>query len=360
METSWVYDVSTGQWHERGHWNVDTETYTTFRGQCHTYGFDSHLVGDSRSGKLFEMAITLGDEDGELIRRMRRSVHISPENEWSSHIEVQIMVDADPQRPIFLRWSDDGCNTWSNYREVEAGFPQRFAGGQRAVYRRLGRTRDRVYELVVNDAGATPVTVPDAEGSGGNTVVEEINILTLVRTIQTSIAQGAPLWGVDSRLQGSGPYYPFWWGPRLGWLNLDTGVYYDNVYDPDSNTDGPSGSPSIFNNEVRYTDRWQILVSSDGVTFGDVWNHANDFGVDDPFAPGLTDPYEGIRTTGIVTVTTESAHGLSVGQTCQITGTTDSSFDGTWVVQSVPSTTTFVYNQPGALGEATATGGTES
>ncbi len=48
------------------------------------------------------------------------------------------------------------------------------------------------------------------------------------------------------------------------------------------------------------------------------------------------------RTAGISTMTT-AAHLLVVGQTVVITGMTDTTFNGTWVVLSVPSTTTFTF-----------------
>lgn len=50
---------------------------------------------------------------------------------------------------VMLRWSDDGGNTWSNEHWASAG-----AGGnylQRIIWRRLGRSRQRVYEVMVND-----------------------------------------------------------------------------------------------------------------------------------------------------------------------------------------------------------------
>jgi hypothetical protein len=54
---------------------------------------------------------------------------------------------ATPQ--VMLRWSDDGGHTWSNESWASAGkIGQRSA---RVVWRRLGRSRDRVFEVVVSD-----------------------------------------------------------------------------------------------------------------------------------------------------------------------------------------------------------------
>ena len=48
-----------------------------------------------------------------------------------------------------LRWSDDGGETWGPERWVSAGKIGNY--GTRAIWRRLGRSYDRVYELVVTD-----------------------------------------------------------------------------------------------------------------------------------------------------------------------------------------------------------------
>jgi len=48
-----------------------------------------------------------------------------------------------------LRWSDDGGHTWSNEYTCGAGMAGNFT--RRVEWRRLGRTRDRVYELSVSD-----------------------------------------------------------------------------------------------------------------------------------------------------------------------------------------------------------------
>src|SRR5437879_5427203 len=55
-----------------------------------------------------------------------------------------------------------------------------------------------------------------------------------------------------------------------------------------------------------------------------------------------------VRASNIVTITTTSPHGLTQGQTVVISGVTDTNFNGTFIIASVPSTTTFTYSQIGA------------
>ena len=64
-------------------------------------------------------------------------------------------------------------------------------------------------------------------------------------------------------------------------------------------------------------------------------------------------------STGIVTITTSSAHGLNIGQSITIAGVTDASFNGTFTIQDVPTATTLTYAQAGAAatsGSGTVTG----
>ena len=53
----------------------------------------------------------------------------------------------DPQ--AMVRWSDDGGHTWSHEHWVSAGAEGNY--GARAIWRRLGMGRDRVFEVVVSD-----------------------------------------------------------------------------------------------------------------------------------------------------------------------------------------------------------------
>jgi len=64
-------------------------------------------------------------------------------------------------------------------------------------------------------------------------------------------------------------------------------------------------------------------------------------------------------TTGVVTITTTGSHGLNIGQSITIAGVTDTSFNGTFTIQDVPSPTTLTYAQAGVTttsGSGTVTG----
>jgi hypothetical protein len=86
---------------------------------------------------------------------------------------------------------------------------------------------------------------------------------------------------------------------------------------------------------------------------------------DAPAEPVFTvgnSPTGAVRNNNVVTITTTTAHNLYPGASVLIAGVVDASFNGTFVVQSVPSPTTLTYQQLGAgnnsggsAGSATAT-----
>jgi hypothetical protein len=130
------------------------------------------------------MNLAYQDDIGNPIRRLRRAPHISSEQEWIFHHQMQ--VDLEPglatittsiggyglgsyggipyggaayrSPEVMLRWSDDATKTWSNDHMASAGALAEYR--MRVIWRRLGRSRDRVYELVATDA--VPWRIADA------------------------------------------------------------------------------------------------------------------------------------------------------------------------------------------------------
>jgi len=90
-------------------------------------------------------------------RRLRRAPHLTDEARWLFYRSLQIDMDtgvglvtgqgSDPQ--VMLRWSDDGGVTWSNEHWASAGRMGTYT--TRVTWHRLGRARDRVFEVVVSD-----------------------------------------------------------------------------------------------------------------------------------------------------------------------------------------------------------------
>lgn len=180
-DCTWVYDVAESLWHKRALWNPASGMYGPHQSWNHSYAFGKHLVGDWNSGNIYEMKLgydTGGGvydfvtDNGAPIRRLRRSPTLVSEMEWIYHNEltVDFATGLGPQPPLtdgdgnprppqaMLRWSDTRGSTWSNERIVGMGFAGEYT--TRVIWRRLGRSRYRVYEVVVSDP--IPVAIVDA------------------------------------------------------------------------------------------------------------------------------------------------------------------------------------------------------
>ena len=64
-----------------------------------------------------------------------------------------------------LRWSNDGGSTWSNERWVGIGEQGKYQN--RAIWRRLGYARDRVFEVVVTDPVKAVIVSADLMAEAG-------------------------------------------------------------------------------------------------------------------------------------------------------------------------------------------------
>lgn len=164
--TSWVYDIATGQWHERAYFNQGI--LERDRGECYAYVYETDVVGDYENGNLYALDNSVYTDAGTTIKRIRRSPHLS--NNMHRMFHRKLTIDAqmgvgldgvgqgtDPQ--IILRWSDDFGNTWSTERPKPLGKIGVYKN--RAYWDRLGASRTRVYEISVTDP--VPVTILGAE-----------------------------------------------------------------------------------------------------------------------------------------------------------------------------------------------------
>jgi hypothetical protein len=171
-DTTWVFDASTGLWHERqsmnGNGNLDRH-----RGQCHVFDGTRHLVGDFEDGRLYELTDSEFTDDGESIVRMRRALHISATGHRLFHHAFQLDMEtatalatgqgSDPQ--VMLRYSSDGGHTFNSERWASAGKQGEYK--RRVIWRRLGSDRDRVYEVKISDPVKVTLISAYLETEGG-------------------------------------------------------------------------------------------------------------------------------------------------------------------------------------------------
>ena len=169
---TWVYDLSTGLWHERGVWDTSTGSYDYWGPRSHAYAFGKHLVGNRESGMICAMDTDFTTEgDGELIRRLR-----IPPALWISQgrrmfiSRFELLLEpglgtgsgqgVNPQ--IMLRTSTDLRN-WSNTLTTSAGAQGQFQA--QTYWTRLASSqRMWVPEITVTDPIAWRIVGAIVEG----------------------------------------------------------------------------------------------------------------------------------------------------------------------------------------------------
>ena len=155
--TTWVLDTAMGQWVE---WQSVAKdgSQGRWRANCHVFAFGQHIVGDFEDGRIYTLGFSSRQDDGNYIMRRRRSPHVSTNLKRAIHSKFQLDFRAgvgtdgtsqgqDPQ--VMLRYSDDGGISWSS----EKWRPLSRIGNTlgRAIWRMLGVSRNRVYEVTVTD-----------------------------------------------------------------------------------------------------------------------------------------------------------------------------------------------------------------
>ena len=195
---TWAYDFTTQMWHKWLYTNTDG-SYSRHRGNCCAVFQGMVLVGDYANGAIYELDKKNYTDNGQNVRRLRRAPHLTTDLQRQYFEELQIQfqpgvgitglstvfnasnfIDSPyyiypdaiftigpfetyiigiqatvnnattttyPQ--AMLRWSNDGGSTWSKEYWVTIGQLGKYRN--RAIWRRLGQARDRVFEVSITD-----------------------------------------------------------------------------------------------------------------------------------------------------------------------------------------------------------------
>lgn len=210
---TWAYDATTNMWHKWMYWN---NGYERHRGNCATVFQNMVLVGDYENGKIYMLDRSNYTDDSNLVRRLRRAPHLVTDLQRQYFDELQIQfqpgvgttglwfnnakysnnpniyviypdatltiapdatfvignaantinTDTTNQPQAMLRWSNDGGSTWSREYWTSIGALGRFKN--RAIWRRLGWSRDRVFEVVVSDPVNAVIISANLKASSGD------------------------------------------------------------------------------------------------------------------------------------------------------------------------------------------------
>lgn len=198
LELTWAYDSTTAMWHKWLYTNSDG-SYSRHRGNCCAVFQGMVLVGDYANGSIYELDKLNYTDNGQNVRRLRRAPHLVADLQRQYFDELQIQFQPGvgttgltvglttniyvnspyiiypnatftigpfetyvigiqaavnnnttttfPQ--AMLRWSNDGGSTWSKEYWVTIGQLGKYKN--RAIWRRLGMARDRVFEVSITD-----------------------------------------------------------------------------------------------------------------------------------------------------------------------------------------------------------------
>ena len=154
-DKTWVYDITTGHWHEWAWTDPATGLQHRTRANvfCAIYGvppFDGILaVGDWQNGNIYSLRQDAFTDNGAPIKRIRSFPHMLQDGRRVFY--QQFLADLEtgtapgPDDDISLRWSDDRGHTFGNPVVQSLGAPGDYLTSLQ--WQRLGMARDRVWEL---------------------------------------------------------------------------------------------------------------------------------------------------------------------------------------------------------------------
>lgn len=208
LQLTWCYDVATQMWHKWLYTN-NLGQYERCRGNCSAVFQGYVLIGDYSNGKIYKLDRNIYTDDGQNVKRLRRAPHLTADLQRQYFEELQIQFQpgvgttgiatnysidvltigpndfyaispgeivvigtgslsastttTNPQ--AMLRWSSDGGSTWSNEHWTAIGAIGKYSN--RAIWRRLGFARDRVFEVSVSDPVKAVIVSANLKMSAG-------------------------------------------------------------------------------------------------------------------------------------------------------------------------------------------------
>lgn len=213
IDITWAYDLTTNLWH-KWLWTDSTNNYHRHRSNCAAVFQDIVVVGDWQNGNLYQLNQAEYTDAGSEIRRLRRAPHLVADLQRQYFDELQIQFQPgvgtggfSRDRNIYLgspyiiplatpltityqqiyvlgnagqitttdilfnpkamlRWSNDGGSTWSKEYWQDIGQQGKYT--HRAIWRRLGMARDRIFEVVVTDPIKAVIVSANLKGSQGD------------------------------------------------------------------------------------------------------------------------------------------------------------------------------------------------
>jgi len=164
---TFVYDLTTGLFHERSTREIDTNNQNVWAPRFATYAFGNVIVGDSLTARLFTLDLDRYLEyDGRpLVREFvspiyhedyREVIYKEFQIDFESGQGIQFGLPntgiqqgqgTDPQ--VMLQYSNNAGRTWSSERWTSMGKIGEYQA--KARWRMLGRSAKRVFRIMISD-----------------------------------------------------------------------------------------------------------------------------------------------------------------------------------------------------------------
>lgn len=160
-DATWVYDVATsavaGQpvWCEWLWRDAATNEFHRHRSAWHVFNGRKHLVGDWETGKVYSLEPEVYTDNGDAIKRLRRTQTISAGGkrlffgEMNIDMETGVANAASPDPRLMYRYSNDSGHSWSNEKQISVGAVGQY--GKRVKVGPTGSGRNRVHEISMTD-----------------------------------------------------------------------------------------------------------------------------------------------------------------------------------------------------------------
>lgn len=149
---TFVYDPSNNLWHERESWQRNG-----WRVWVSVSVFDKTLMGSKVDGKIYQLDKDTHEDDGDAHIRVVDLTPPHADQQMVFHRELEVIFEmggglvsgqgSDPL--VMMIYSDNGGRNWSNEQWRSLGKTGEYR--RRAVWKRQGRSRDRIYRITFSD-----------------------------------------------------------------------------------------------------------------------------------------------------------------------------------------------------------------
>lgn len=161
-DRTFVYNLTSNLWHERAGWDTTTARFTRWRVNAVALFNNRLICADETEAVVFkQLDLFAYDDYGDVLRWLRSSPHMHNGMQRLAFLEFKLDINSgagiisgqgvDPV--IFLRWSSDNADTWSNLHQKKMGKMGKYL--KQVVWNRLGSGYDRVWEI----SGSDPVRI---------------------------------------------------------------------------------------------------------------------------------------------------------------------------------------------------------